>query len=198
MKRARIQPTLFCFRLPAIAATIAAAILFFGGCQPNGGPEALPSPSASLLLDQTRLPDLATGTVKPLHDYMGRGGLLLLFVDTQCEFSVIAVDDMKKVTAALGQHHVSCVVVNLGNPLEDVRTYFAKHDTGSPVVYDETTATQQAWKVKKIPTVVLFDAGGSLAYRGGAVWNDVIGAGEQILKLPPGSIKIDVHGTGFG
>jgi hypothetical protein len=43
----------------------------------------------------------------------------------------------------------------------------------------------------------LIDSAGAVAYRGKAVWADVGAAAEQALKLPAGSLKFTVKGTGF-
>jgi len=42
------------------------------------------------------------------------------------------------------------------------------------------------------------DSGGTITYRGKAVWADVGAAAENSLKLPAGSLKFTVKGTGFG
>ncbi|MCX5653096.1 MAG: hypothetical protein NTY65_00375 [Planctomycetota bacterium] len=44
----------------------------------------------------------------------------------------------------------------------------------------------------------MIDSAGAVAYRGKAVWADVGAAAEKSLKLPAGSLKFTVKGTGFG
>jgi len=149
------------------------------------------------LLDETRLPDLQ-GAVKPLRDYMGRRGVLAVFVDSTCPFSGKAIADITKVSGALAKHEMPSVLVNLAEKKEKVLEFYASHSTGTPVLYDETRATQKAWQVNSVPTVLLFDAAGSVAYRGKAVWADVAKAAEAALKLPAGSLNLGAKGTEFG
>ena len=166
-----------------------------------------PGPSAPMLglttvdvrrlLDETRLPDLK-GAAKPLRQYLGRQGLLVVFVDTNCPFSGEAIGDMPKVAATLAKYDVPSLVVNIGEPETAVQQCYAKRQTGTPVVYDVTTGTQKAWQIDAVPTVVLFGADGGAVYRGKAVWRDLATAAENALKLPAGSIKFGAKGTEFG
>ena len=149
------------------------------------------------LLDETRLPDLQ-GAVKPLRGYIGQGGLVAVFVDTECPFSGEAITDMSKVASTLAEHKVPCLLVNLAEAKEKVEAFYAARKTGTPVLYDVTTATQKNWKVDGVPTVVLFDAGGTVVYRGKAVWASLAAAAETALKLPAGSIDFGVKGTEYG
>jgi len=149
------------------------------------------------LLDETRLPDLK-GATKPLRQYLGPKGLLAVFVDTNCPFSGEAVGDMSKVAATLAKHDVPAILVNISEPEAAVRQYYAQKQTGTPVIYDVTAATQKSWQIDAVPTVVLFDGGGGMVYRGKAVWRDLATAAESALKLPAGSINFGVKGTEFG
>jgi len=167
----------------------------------DAGPEValfgLSPLEAPKLLAETKLPDLG-GTVKPLREWAGPKGLLAVFVDTRCPFSGQAVTDMPKVAGDLAKRQVSSVLVNLGEKEKTVREFYAKRELGMPVVYDTTTATQKAWHVDAVPTVVLFDAGGTVVYRGRAVWADLAAATESALKLQAGSIQFGTQGTAFG
>ena len=171
------------------------------------GEKADPGPGVALfgtvtldgpgLLAQTQLPDLQ-GASQPLRASMGRRGLLVVFVDTKCPFSAQAVTDMAKVAPALAKHEVTSLLVNLGDPKETVLEFYAKRAAGTPVVYDATTATQQAWSVTAVPTVVLLDVDGGIAYKGRAAWPDLAAAAEKGLELPAGSVNLGVQGTQFG
>ena len=68
--------------------------------------------SRKLLAD--KLPDLK-GQVKPLSEYKGSGGLVLLFVDTSCPFSAAALQDMPMVSKSLAGQNVNAVVLNNGD-----------------------------------------------------------------------------------
>ncbi len=152
---------------------------------------------APKLLAATRLPDLA-GAVRPLAEYGGEAGLLLVFVDTTCPFSESAIGDLPEVSATLEGHEVPCILVNLGDPAEAVAEFYRSRKTGAKVVYDVGTSTQLTWNVQSAPTVVLIGAGGEIAYNGPAVWKDVAGAATKLLSLPPGSITFGAKGTEYG
>lgn len=149
------------------------------------------------LLAETKLPDLK-GDIKPLREHIGKGGLMAVFVDTKCPFSGQAIGEIKTVAATLARHNVSALLINIGERKKAVEECYAQRDVGAPVLYDVSTATQKAWKVDVVPTVVLFDSGGAVAYRGKAVWKDVGAAAEKTLSLPAGTLKFGVAGTGFG
>ena len=165
------------------------------------GPDAAVFDVAALdvpkLLSDTRLPDLE-GAAKPLRDRLGPKGLLAVFVDTNCPFSATAVNEMSSVASVLAKQEVSSVVVNIGETKAAVEEFYAKRQMGMPVIYDTGKATQEAWAVTSVPTVILMDSGGTITYRGKAVWADVGAAAEKSLKLPAGSLKFTVKGTGFG
>lgn len=149
------------------------------------------------LLDETRLPNLG-GAVKPLRAYMGKRGMLAVFVDSSCPFSGMAVKDMAQVASTLVQHDVSSLLVNLAEPKDAVAAFYGQRDTGTPVLYDVTTATQKQWQVDSVPTVVLFGADGTVAYRGKALWRSLAEAAEGLLKLEAGAIDFGVQGTEYG
>jgi len=170
-------------------------------------PTAAPGPDAatlgvaaldvSKLLDETRLPDLE-GAARSLRDRMGPKGLLVVFVDTHCPFSATAIREMSSVASVLAKHEVPSVLLNVGEPQATVERFYAQRQVGIPVIYDTGKATLTAWAVTSTPTPILIDSAGAVAYRGNAVWADVGAAAEKSLKLPAGSLKFTVQGTGFG
>jgi len=168
----------------------------------DAGPDAPQFGQAQLdypsLLAGTKLPALTGGPVKPLGQYAGRKGLLAVFVDTHCPFSEIAVGNMPGVGNKLARQGIACVLVNLDDPEPAVRNYYAKHKADSPVLFDATPATKNLWAVTSVPTVIFLDAKGGLLYRGKALWDRVAAAGEKGLGLPPGTLKFQEEGTGFG
>jgi hypothetical protein len=151
---------------------------------------------ASKLLDETRLPDLE-GAVRSLRDRMGPKGLLVVFVDTHCPFSATAIREMSSVASVLAKYDVPSVLLNVAEPQATVERFYAQRQVGIPVIYDTGRATLKAWAVTSTPTPILIDSAGAVAYRGNAVWADVGAAAEKSLKLPAGSLKFTVKGTGF-
>ena len=164
------------------------------------GPDAATSGVAALdaskLLDETRLPDLK-GAARSLRDRMGPKGLLIVFVDTNCPFSATAINEMSSVASVLAKHEVPSVLVNVGEPQATVEQFYAERQVGLPVIYDTGKKTLAAWAVTSTPTAIMMDSGGAVAYRGKTVWADVGAAAEKSLKLPAGSLKFTVKGTGF-
>ena len=197
------------------AATILAILA--AGCQPaeNAPPAPAPQPASpvkdpgpnaaalgaaaldvSKLLGETRLPDLE-GAVRSLRDRMGPKGLLVVFVDTSCPFSATAIREMSSVASVLAKQEVPSVLMNVGEPQATVEQFYTQRQVGIPVIYDTGKATLTAWGVASTPTPILIDSAGTVAYRGTAVWADVGAAAEKSLKLPAGSLKFTVKGTGF-
>jgi peroxiredoxin len=150
---------------------------------------------AALLLGKTLLPDLK-GVSKALGEYKGNSGLLIVFVDTTCPFSAQAMKDMPNVMATMASQGVSSVLVNLDDNKETVQSFYADNPQTATVVYDVTTGTKNVWGVESVPTVMLVDAGGQLAYNGPAIWGDLGKAAEKSLHLPEGAIQFGVKGTG--
>jgi hypothetical protein len=179
----------------AVLAVLAAGCLVFGTAPREA--QVVSQAGLKQLLDNTRLPDLA-GAVKPLRTYMGPAGLLVVFVDTSCPFAIIATGDMPSIAPAFAKRGVRSVLVNITDAKRVVERTYAGGKVAVPVLYDTGKATQAAWCITSVPTVVLMDADGTVGYRGRAVWADLSAAAEKSLKLPAGSMKFSVQGTGLG
>jgi len=149
------------------------------------------------LLATTKLPHLK-GSVQPLKDSMGAGGLLLVFVDATCPFSVGSIGELPGVASTLKQHGINSVLVHLEDSEQDVRKLHEKRDAGAPVLYDVTTATRLNWGVESVPTLVLLDPLGTVVYSGKAVWRDLGASIEKMKSLPAGSIQFKAAGTSYG
>ena len=152
---------------------------------------------ASQLLAATRLPDLA-GNVKSLKDLRGRRGLLLMFTDTDCPFSVAVVQQVAAMAAGMAGQQVNTVLVNLEDPAPRVQAFFADRKTGTPVVYDVTRATRLNWGIDSVPTVLYIGTAGQVAYNGPAVWAKVAAAAEESMGLKAGTLAPPARGTEFG
>jgi hypothetical protein len=149
------------------------------------------------LLDETCLPALGAA-VGSLRTYMGSKGLLVVFVDTKCPYAALAMSELPGVATVFAGQGVPCVLVNIGESRETVEKFFAAKKMAMPVLYDTSKAAQKAWAIAYVPTVVLMDSSGAIAYRGKAVWADLGAAGEKGLHLPAGSLKLAAKGTEFG
>ena len=150
------------------------------------------------LLASTKLPELG-GTEQTLSEYMGPQGLMLLFADTSCPYSNVAVKELPGVAQTLAKGAlVRTVVVNITDSEDKVRAYYAKQKLDVPVVFDVGSSVRIAWDVQSVPTVIMFNAQGKIVYNSTAVWSDVGQAGEDALGLPPGTLKFQAKGTRFG
>jgi hypothetical protein len=144
-----------------------------------------------------KLPDLKD-RIKPLGEYKGSGGLVLLFVDTSCPFSAAALREMPAVSKTLAGRNVNAVVLNTGDSQSDVREFYARNDPGAPVLYDVGAATRDGWNVHSVPVVVYISPAGKVGYQGEAIWANMGSAIGTSLGLAPGAIKFTATGTGFG
>ena len=144
-----------------------------------------------------KLPNLK-GQIRPVGEYKGSGGLMLLFVDTSCPFSAIALRDMPAVSKSLAGQNVKVVVLNTGDDQSRVRDFYAQNDPGVPVVYDVGADTREHWNVHSVPVAVYVSPAGKLGYQGEAIWANMGSAIEASLGLAHGAIKFTATGTGFG
>jgi len=142
---------------------------------------------AAPLLATTSLPDLF-GDVKPLAALKGKGGILLAFVDTKCPFSNVAIREFPKVASVLKERNVTSLLVNIGESEAAVKKAYVPD---APVVYDTSKTTQKCWNVQSVPTIVLLDSAGAVAYHGGAAWTAVASATEKMLDLTAGSVLLN-------
>ncbi len=145
----------------------------------------------------SKLPDLKD-TLKPLGEYVGKGGLMILFVDTSCPFSAIALKEMPMVSKAIADQKIGAVVVNNDDDKAKVLAFYVKNDAGAPVVYDTGATTREQWNVHSVPIAVYITPDGKVGYQGEAVWANMGAAMEQALALSRGTIKFASAGTSYG
>jgi peroxiredoxin len=149
------------------------------------------------LLADTKLPDLKE-TTKPLADYMGTNGLVVIFVDTKCPYSIKAMAELPSVVKVLRERQIASVLLNVDDPRKAVESFYAKRDVGASVVYDAGSGTRKSWNVNSVPTVILIKGDQTLTYTGKAVWSDLGSAIEKSLNLAAGTVQFSVKGTRFG
>jgi len=151
------------------------------------------------LLQQTVLPEVASsGAPRSLSSYMGKAGLLVMFVDVHCPVAAEAMQDVPKVTPILADLKVPTVMINLDDAVTEVQRHYAENIFGVPVLYDTTTGTKNQWGVESVPTLVYITADQRTGYNGVATWKDLAIAVEKHLKLAAGTINFAPKGTGFG
>ena len=90
--------------------------------QPRLGVKAI---NGKELLAATKLPDLG-GAEQTLADYVGPQGLMLLFADTSCPYSNVAIKELSGVALTLEKAAlIRTVVVNITDSEDKVRAYYA-------------------------------------------------------------------------
>lgn len=144
-----------------------------------------------------KLPDLKD-RVKPLSDYMGGKGLVLLFVDTTCPFCAIALKEMPAVAESLAKQKINALVVNGDDAKDEVLEFYAKNDPGAAVVYDTGPSTREQWNVHSVPIAVYISPAGTIGYQGEAVWANLGAAIDKSLGSPAKATTFEPAGTGFG
>jgi thiol-disulfide isomerase/thioredoxin len=147
------------------------------------------------LLAKTTLPDLK-GKKTTLAKCAGKSGLLIMFVNTTCPYSAIAIDEFPKVAETLAKRKIGCVMVNVADPAARVKQFYAKKQT-SLLLWDTTQDTALAWDVQAVPTTV-FITNGAVKYRGGGEWGSLAKGIEGALSLAEGTILFPTKGTEYG
>lgn len=150
------------------------------------------------LLTSTKLPDTSGTEPQPLADYLGKNGLMLLFVDTECPFAGEAMSQTPVIAQTLAQHEIPVVLINIDQDEKIVAKFYAEKQIGTAVVYDTTDVTHVKWNVSSVPTVVLISSSQEILYKGPAVWQKVASALEASLGLEANSISFSEHGTEYG
>ena len=200
-------------RTPGLVLAAAASLWLACSCgcrpkeeaapKPKGDPPATApatGPSArgvSKLLTATKLPNL-DGKVRPLSEYLGPNGLVLVFVDTVCPSAGVCIKDTPEIARALKAHKVNPVLINIDEAREFVLRFYKANDVGAVVVYDTTAKTTEQWNVHMVPTIMFFNAEGALAYRGNGLWRKLGDAMAPALGMAPGSIRFRPVGTAVG
>ena len=147
------------------------------------------------LLKQTTLSDLA-GKKTNLAKCAGKSGLLIMFVNTRCPYSAIAIGESAAVATTLAKNGIKTVMINVADPAATVKQFYAKKKTPL-LLWDATADTAVAWDVQAVPTTI-FISSGAVHYRGGGEWDPLARAIEKTLSLADGSIIFSTKGTGFG
>ena len=130
--------------------------------------------------DMNELPDLPAtilpvldGTSKSLEEYKGKSGMVVLFTDVRSDDARKAMKDYPAIASSLSEYDISAVIVNIGNPADQVRQYYSRNDYGLPVLYDTGDNTLKNWQIDSVPAVVYITGDGKIVYQGAAEWEVV-------------------------
>jgi peroxiredoxin len=119
------------------------------------------------------LPDVTTGKLISLSQFVGSKALLVIFICEHCPFVKHVQDEL----ARLGHDYVSKGLGIVAISANDVSNYpkdapehlaaMAQHlNLNYPILYDETQSVAQSYQAACTPDFFLFDADHCLVYRG--------------------------------
>jgi len=120
-----------------------------------------------------KLSDVVSGKSYSLKDFVGKKGLLVMFICQHCPY----IQHIKKELTKLGKDYANKDIAIVGISANDADHYpddspkelakFAKAEGFSfPLLYDETQKVAQAYTAACTPDLFLFDKNRKLVYRG--------------------------------
>jgi peroxiredoxin len=119
------------------------------------------------------LPDVTTGKLIALSQFVGTKALLVMFICEHCPFVKHVQDEL----ARIGRVYLSQGLGIVAISANDISHYpqdapehlaaMAQHlNLNYPILYDETQAVAKSYQAACTPDFFLFDAGQRLVYRG--------------------------------
>jgi peroxiredoxin len=125
----------------------------------------------------SQAPDLSLpnvdGTTVSLDDFVGKPGLLVIFMCNHCPFVVHLRSELAKFASEYQEKGLAIVGVNANDvathPDDGPEKMVEEHASAGytfPYLYDETQETAKAYHAACTPDFFLFDANQSLVYRG--------------------------------
>ena len=122
--------------------------------------------AAALLLAAAPALELAdaVGAVHRLADYRGKV-VLLNFWATWCEPCLEELPSIERLRASLPDGDFVVLAVQMGGSARTARDTGEKLGLRFPLLLDRDSAASKAWGVKLLPTSILIDRRGALAFR---------------------------------
>jgi peroxiredoxin len=118
------------------------------------------------------LPD-ASGTMHASASIAGECGTLVVFLCNHCPYVVHVADELGRIGADYADRGIGLVGITSNDvskyPADapsHMPAFAARHGLTFPYLYDESQLVAQAFKAACTPDFFLFDASGSLVYRG--------------------------------
>ena len=160
-------------------------------------PSQSAEPGASDLLVQTKLPDLA-GTPHSLDQLMGANGLQILFIDSTSPQGVATLRELPAMAEKLRKQSIASVVINLDEPADKVKAFYAQVQPGVPVLYDTTTGTRTRWDIKTTPTSLVVGPSATVIYKDHGFSIDMFAILEKSLNMAAGTFQLLDKGVELG
>jgi peroxiredoxin len=125
------------------------------------------------LLPRFSLPDVTSGEVISDRSFVGKKGLCVMFICSHCPFVIHVKPELARLGRDFENQDVALVAISsndAGAYPQDAPAQLAQmaDDLGFtfPYLYDETQETAKAFTAACTPDFFLFDAQGTLIYRG--------------------------------
>jgi cytochrome oxidase Cu insertion factor (SCO1/SenC/PrrC family) len=151
----------------AVLVVIAAVLVYLALQPPPPQPQPPPSTSETNTIGRTAAPDFSLQDVQgnefKLSDFRGKV-VVLEFMGTTCPHCANEMPQLVAVWKRFGSSIVMISInVNQGDTDEMLSAYASEHD--APWVWARDTANvASAYKATGVPTVVIIDPGGGIAY----------------------------------
>lgn len=107
---------------------------------------------------------LADGTTLALSERLGRGPILLDFWATWCRPCAVSLPSIQALHERYAARGLTVIGVSIDGPrnFSRVRPFASRLGLTYPIVLDEDGSLQERFRVRAVPTVLLFDENGAL------------------------------------
>ncbi len=133
-------------------------------------PDMMPAGTAA---PDFSLPDVTTGSLRTFGELSGPKGTLVVFLCAHCPYVVHVREKLSSLATEYFPQGISTVAISSNDPVaypedspENLRRMAEESDLPFPVLFDATQETARAYAAVCTPDFFLFDAAGTLAYRG--------------------------------
>ena len=138
---------------------------------PSTAPPAAAGPGATQMADFT-LPDTA-GRPVTLSRFAEQTPVLLVFWATWCPYCNAAVPEINALHSGAGGGNLRILALDYKESPDTVDAFIRGKGVRYPVLFDADGAVARMYGVVGIPTYVLIDRGGAIAYRGNVLPPDI-------------------------
>jgi peroxiredoxin len=155
------------------------AFCFFAcSCNNRHAESNMPGVSAADKAKSFSLQDLEGNSVS-LYDYLGKGGVFLIFTTTWCPHCVTIIPDLKKIYQYNQGKNLEMLAIYIKEPQSRVAAFRQNHALSYTVLLDIDGKVASEYNVRGVPTFVAVDKNGNIKYSGHNIPEDII---KEIAK----------------